>query len=346
MFEPGLENGSALRRLIDLAVTVRGVPQDHVLRLGSAVLAAPEPAPGRDEAPPGRARGPLGLSGLNYDSSPLQLCLTATGSGVRSRLLGDPAVFLADPLARYRESAAALDRVLSLTRSSRLRPLCERTLALHLPEDETGYSAYTDGTMWLAAGLDTPGCALYMDARRGGEQAAWSRLVGWLSDILPPSSDPARALEGLRGRVDLLSLGLEGTSPENTRAKVYFRLRELRRIEDLGIERLKDPRFGAFLHMTARETPLRLSSVVLCVGFRVATGEPSDAKIDLCGCPNCLSYSPARWGEVARELAARFSLETLPLEECAAQSEVAFVGFGLDDDLAPRLNVYLKALPS
>ena len=75
-------------------------------------------------------------------------------------------------------------------------------------------------------------------------------------------------------------------------------------------------------------------------------GEPSDAKIDLCGCPNCLSYSAARWGEVARELAARFSLETLPLEGCAAQSEVAFVGFGLDDDLAPRLNVYLKALPS
>ena len=41
----------------------------------------------------------------------------------------------------------------------------------------------------------------------------------------------------------------------------------------------------------------------------------------------------------------KFGFGTVPIEEWLGETEMAFVGFGLDHRGAARLNLYLKALP-
>jgi len=327
---------STVDSLLDLAASVTGVPRDVVVRLGETLIAEPPDGSG--------PRG--GRSGLNYDQSPIQLCFSSGPEGLHCRLLADPALELADPVQRLDASYAAMTRTVELTSSPAMRPFCDRTLQLHLPDHAIGPDDYPDGILWIAAGVDTPGMAMYVDARRGGDELAWPRLRNWFAALLPDMSEADRALDVLRGRARLMCLGVEGAAPSNARAKLYWRLGSASPLSAIGIDRFRDPRFQRFLEIVMRERRIRLTGVVPSAGFKIDSGALSDVKLDVCACPGCLDWPAHDWSAIVSALGAEFGFASLPVAEWLAFGEMAFIGFGLDGRGGPRLNIYLKPLRS
>ena len=326
---------SAIDSLLDLAASATHTPREHVARLGAALLATL-----RTDAGP---RG--GRSGLNYDQSPLQVCFSIGSEGVHCRLLADPALELADTPMRFAASYAAMTEAVTLTSSTSMRALCDRTLELNLPEDGLAPDDYPDGVLWVAAGVDTPGVAMYVDARRGGDEVAWPRLRNWFASLLPDMSAADAALNALRGDSHLMCLGVEGVAPSNARAKLYWRLASPKPIGAIGIDRFDDSRFHRFLAVVMRDRDIRLTGVVPSIGFRLENGMLSDVKLDVCACRKCLDWSPSEWESILVELNAEFGFPRVPVAEWISHGEMAFIGFGLDHRDTPRLNLYLKCAP-
>jgi hypothetical protein len=331
---PTATDDAALRKLLRGTAVVAGIDDRSVRLLGDAILATPPPGAGRLG----------GRSALNHDGSPLQLCLTADAQGVRSRLLGDPAHVLGDGRARYRASLAAVDRVLAASGSESLGELVARTLDLNLPTGPDEPFDYPDGVLWLGAGVGTPGAAVYMDARRGGPEPAWARLGRWLRAVAGDSADVDAFVSGIRGRSRLMSLGIEGLSASLARAKVYWRLPRPMPLADTGVSGFDHPDFASFLRLCVGEREIRLTGIVLNAGFGVGTGRRSDTKLDVCGCPGCLALSDQEAVETVDRLTDRWDLPRLPVARALRHGELAFLGFGLDHRLHPRLNVYIKPL--
>ena len=97
--------------------------------------------------------------------------------------------------------------------------------------------------------------AIYVDARKGGRTAA-SPGCGAGSMKPPAPRSNSRFFDALDSHARLMCLGLEGVSADRCRAKVYWRLDQVRRLDNLGIppwrirassafssrrERLRDP---------------------------------------------------------------------------------------------------------
>lgn len=322
--------------LIRGAAKIGGVDPERATRLGQALLAAP--VNGKE------VRG--GRSGLNNNGSPLQFCMSASADGIGYRLLADPASELADPLARYRASYSAIESVLDLTGSSSIDSLFQQTLQLNLPSEEDKFVDYPDGVMWLAANLDGPGCAMYVDARRGGEQVALERLGHWLTKLCSPTNDIDALLRSLKIQSRLMCLGVEGVSPAYARAKVYWRLAEAVRLDQLGLEGFKDRSFTEFLSLSVGQRRINLTGIVLNAGIDVATGNWADVKLDVCGCQNCLNYSAAEAIQAGGAITSHFGLASLPLAEALEYGELAFFGLGLDARGKRRFNVYLRPFSS
>jgi len=283
-----------------------------------------------------------GVSGLNYDGSPLQLCLSSSPERVSCRLLVDPACDQSDPLARYQNSLVAVSRALSANESTTsLSAVFERTLALNLPNQGEPFS-YPDGVLWVAVGLDSPGCALYVDARRGGAEIAHSRLVNWLKETCGSTEDVLTLASALGGKARLMCLGIEGVSSRLSRAKVYWRLDKPRLLSDVGLDRFRNPLFIRFLALCLGNRTIRLDGIVLNAGVAVATGQLSDVKLDVCGCLHCLNYAPEEAVRVSDAISDQFGLCRLPVQEALSYGEVAFFGLGIDGAGRARFNVYLK----
>jgi hypothetical protein len=283
-----------------------------------------------------------GRSGLNYDGSPLQFCMSASRNGVSYRLLGDPAWELAEPLDRYHASCVALEEVIALTSSRPLAPLLHSTLALNLPESEADIRQYPDGVMWLAGSLNGPGCAMYVDARRGGAEIALERLMNWLHAI-SADTEHTRELHGaLQRNADLMCLGIEGVSMERARAKVYWRMRQPAGLDELQLSPFCDPGFVTFLNLCLGQRSIRLTGIVLNAGIHIPTGQWADVKLDVCGCRNCLDFSAQEALEVANSLTSAFDLAPLPVATALEYGEIAFWGFGLDAQGQQRINIYFK----
>lgn len=327
-----VERTSAVELLLDLAASVTGAPRDLVARLGETLLATP-PA---DAGPRG------GRSGLNYDQTPMQLCFSIGPEGVHGRLLADPALELGDPVQRFDASYEAMTRTLALASSPAMRTLCDRTLELHLPENGIQPDDYPDGTLWLAAGVDTPGMAMYVDARRGGDALAWPRLRNWFAALLPEMREAGAALDAIRNNAELMCLGVEGMAPANARAKLYWRLVAPAALNAIGIERFRDARFQTFLEIAMRDRDIRLTGIVPSIGFKIESGALSDVKLDVCACRGCLDWSPSDWTAILHQLGSELGFPSVPIEKWLEHGEMAFIGFGVDQRETPRLNIYLK----
>lgn len=321
----------SLEALLDAAARVGGTPRAHLGALGRTVLAPP----------PGGGELRSDASGLNHDGSPLQWCLSAGPGGAAARLLGDPACTVTDQLARYRAGRANIPALVAATRSEGMRPLLDATLAAHVPADDDWRDEYPDGVLWLAAGVDTPGCGTYVDARRGGPDAAWERIDRWLHD-LTGSAAAADVYRGIRQRSRLMCVGVEGTCPDDARAKVYWRMAEATRLDAVGVPAFAAPEFARFVELCVGARRMRLTGVVLCAGVKVATGAFADAKLDLCTCPNCLDYTPDESARVAAAVSEAFGIAPLPLADALETTELAFLGLGVDARGRVRFNAYFK----
>ena len=283
-----------------------------------------------------------GLSGLNYDCTPLQVVLTAGSDRVGIRLLGDPCCDVPDPADRYDASLNAMLCVLESAGSKSLGALLRRTLELNLPRERALLSDYPDGVMWLGAGLDGPGLAMYVDCRRGGHTVALERLHTWLRAVCGDTSDVASLVSALRNNTLLMCLGIEGLSFANARAKVYWRLDRPAELKSLGIPGFADSAFTQFLSLLVGDRRIRLSGIVLNAGIHVNGGEWADVKLDVCGCRNCLNLTQEEAAAAISALTSHFGLLPLPVADILEYGEFAFCGLGIDVRGQRRLNVYIK----
>jgi len=319
---------ASLSRLIDGAAAISGVDADEVRDLAGLML-APQ-------------RGGRSCSALNYDSSPIQFCVTNTPDRQRFRLLIDPASTEPDIEHRYRLSREALRAMARHKNQADLAALFEQTLDFHVDESDLDHP---DGVLWIGCTLEEPGgLAMYVDARRGGPEAAFDRLSRWYLDLAGPN--PPRALhdflDRLREHARLMCLGLEGSSPSRTRAKVYWRLDQPRLLSELGIAGLDDPRILEFLDVAAGDREIRLDGIVLNAGFHVGSGRPTDIKVDLCCCGNCLSWDADEACRRIDRLARRIGVAAPPVDRMLDYGELANIGVGLNHAGELRMNTYLK----
>jgi hypothetical protein len=281
------------------------------------------------------------VSSLNHDGSPVQLAWSNNSRETRLRILVDPGAVCAVPERRLR-TERALEIVARRAADTRVDALLRKTLiALCDPADRD--SEFPDGFAWVGAALDGPGFCAYVDARAGGDQnAAWRNIGRWLQATLASDAAARPILERLASEVEIQSAGIEGIGADDAVAKIYWRLPALVPIERFGEAGFATPEIVRFLDIALEQNAMRLSGLVLGLGFAVRTGEIVGVKLDLCGCPRCLNLGNAAWRQRVDAACDAFGLARFPPCALDVSGEVAFVGIGRASGGAVRLNLYTK----
>ncbi|HVR99483.1 MAG TPA: hypothetical protein VMW27_22865 [Thermoanaerobaculia bacterium] len=322
MFPGSTRRLSSLAGLLALAGRSSGIGMDRACDLARDLLAFP---PGQEEWTGGR-------SALNADGSPLQLSLSTTDAGQRWHLVADPAFFLAEPADRLATAREAAVRLFACGGAGELTELCRRSISY--------------GPLWLAAGLDGAAKAVYVFAQPAPGEDTWDRVRAWLADVLPDPGPAYATVEALRGHARLAFVCLEGTDRSDARAKLYWRLTAPRSLAAMGVDLLRHPSFTSFLAACLEDKAIGLEGLVLSAGFRVATGEPCDAKVDVCG--HCLDLPVGGWIDLIAGCARAFGLRPVPAADLLGAAPgpgagVAALGLGLDSQGRHRLNLYLSS---
>ena len=284
---------------------------------------------------------PAGRSALNNDGVPFQLCLTAKRAGWDLRLLGDPWSALPTE-ARYAASLGALPSLLESGGAAALRAAVETTIRLIFPDSPEARAAYRDGFLWFALSPGRPGAAIYAEAAPLGVAGGWQAAERWLAAVLPESSPALAAVRQLSRVAVLASVALEGATPEDARAKLYFRFARPAALDALEIPLFTEPAVMRVLELAIGDRTLDLDGLVMSAGFSLASGALTDVKLDLCG--HCLAYETGEWLAVIEACRRELDLAPLPLDHAltALNCEIAFLGVGTDVRGECRLNVYLK----
>lgn len=277
-----------------------------------------------------------GISSLNHDGSPIELCLTAGSGRHHWRIVADPAFDRLIPAERLAAATLALDALTRRGGAGELRAVVSRLLEVHLAM--TPVEAFSDGVFWIAGGLDGTGAAIYLDARPHDD--GWQAARTIASAILPDGSAASDAIRGLERAAIPSSFAIEGTSLTDARFKIYFRLRAPIALAEWGAPELADPRYLRFLGIVLRDAEISRDGLVGCLGFSLATGSPADSKIDVCG--HCLPWDAAAWIAILEQSAGELGIALPPLASALESSAVAFTGLGIDRGRGARLNLYLK----
>jgi hypothetical protein len=323
---------SKVGQLMSVAQQLSSAPSATVKHLCDQILGLPEE----------QVDYCTNASCLNNDGVPLQLCLSADRQGTKLRLIGDPGVHIEDLESRYQSAQTSLDRCLDGSDLMALSPLVTSTLAQFIPDCPIARSHYHQGFMWLALSPDQPGMAFYLETSPLGK-GVWETVRAWLVAVLPSVEIASGVIAKLQDHCVVVSVGLEGHDFDHCRAKVYFRLAESIALDQLGIDQLIQSEMMEFLQLAMGDFGVDREGLVMSIGFSVNRGDLIDVKIDLCG--HCLAYTNSEWLDVIEGLTQRFGLKPLQLDDVLLHHsvEVAFIGLGLDRNLQPRLNVYLKA---
>lgn len=284
-------------------------------------------------------------STLNNDGSPIQICLGLRpgNAGPNTRLIIDPHRGARDAPSRRRQSQDALARLAGWFAPD-VATLCTSALE-HMAPSGRGIPYLRDGgDAWLAAGIGGRGVAIYATARWGDPASRWARALAWLADLSPAATQAAKTLAKLAEHSILISVGVEGSCADDARAKFYWRPKGSAPLSGLGVALLTHEALPAFLSDATERMATPVSAIVGSVGVSVATGALADVKLDLCG--HCVPRSRNDWAQRIDRLASRHGLTAPPFMALArdAPIEIAFVGLGIDRDLQPRLNIYLKPI--
>jgi hypothetical protein len=321
--------------ITNMAADICGVPYSEIAGLSDTLLALPKP----DENP---VLG--GRSGLNSDGTPLQFCISSRKEGWAGRLIADPASTYFIVEDRYLKSIDAIELLFERSKSAELKPLFEEMVKFHLPESKS-VEDYPDGVFWLGSPVQGSGIAIYMDGRRGGNEIGWNRLRDWLRMMMPEISGLDEWIDATGKVGDIMSIGFEGSSLKNVRAKIYWRLREAALLDSLNCEILKHQEFKNFLGELAGDKQLRLFGMVFSLGFHISSQQFFDVKIDMCGCKDCLNYSASEWVGKFKHFTEKYNIAPFPVsrEMLEYNAAVSYFGFGMDVRQEKRLNLYLNS---
>jgi hypothetical protein len=273
----------------------------------------------------------------------LQVSVSLAGGGGRPtiRLVADPASNVVDGQKRWVQAGGILSLVMA-SHAPQLEVLCRSVIRYGLPAKRATVAALPSGAIWLAADLSGQGMALYATAKWGDRGDRWLRTRRWLDEVLPDASACGEILNRLAVRATLVSVGVEGVTPENARAKLYWRLDRAAALQDLGLPLLGSPEILEFLAATIEDRRIPYAAIVGSVGFRIADGNVCDVKLDVC-C-HCVRRTTTDWMRVVQNCIAHNNLAELSAR-CTAlleTIELAFIGFGMDTKRKPRLNIYFK----
>ncbi len=302
-----------------------GVTQDDVLTLASMCDAQLDAGGWR--------------STLNNDGFPLQACVTTDDTIRRARLLVDPASTELDVALRLRRGLRALVEALDALPDPAVRYQFMRAVETCLPP-ASALSSLRSGALWIGLDLGGRGAAAYVTARWGHASARWPRALDWLARWAGPAV-PA-ALAALPEVADLTSVGVEGRARAAPRAKLYFRLRRPCPLTALGVPFFLEEATSRFLRLALEEFALRRDGLVCSVSADLFSDRLRDGKIDVCA--HCTPRSPGEWVRCLNRVARELQLANPALDEMLLASRLApaFVGLGVGDRGARRLNVYLK----
>jgi hypothetical protein len=323
------EIAPSLAGLVEWGACLAGSPLKETARLAGILLETRQDV--------------LWRSSLNNDGSPLQVCISLPTRIARPavRLIADPAANSEDWQTKWNRSREVMSAVIE-SHAPQLNSLCNSVLEHILPTEPTIRAALTSGLAWLAVDLTGRGMALYATTRWGDSTQRWTRTRRWLQEVLPASSAAEEVLDRLTTNALLVSAGIEGATAGNARAKLYWRLRETASLHDLGIPLFKSAALHEFLHDVIENRRIPRTGIVGSISFNVASGCVHDVKLDICG--HCVRRTSADWMNVIERTIARNELQPFPVE-CQLwpdTTELAFIGFGVDAKLSPRLNIYFK----
>jgi hypothetical protein len=281
------------------------------------------------------------LSTLNNDGYPVQACIT-TARGLRKfRLLFDPASDEQCPVSRYQRARHAFNQLPATDGGRELVVTMKHMLAGFLPDVLSISTSIPSGLIWLACDVRRKGFAVYTSAKWCPSEERWGIVMKWLDAL---STDRISGLlTGMSCIADIVSVGLEGSTPDNLRVKIYFRQKHAVRLSDMGISLFSCEEVVEFLRLAIGGYTLSRSGLVFSVSIRLATANIEDIKIDVCG--HCTPRTSEAWNNVTGQLTGAFALAGLSSAEqelSRGNIEVAFLGFGIDAERTVRMNVYYK----
>jgi len=166
--------------------------------------------------------GSPGCSGLNADQAPMQLCITLSHKSAKFRLITDPASDEAVYSRRYLRAKNALRKTLELTRTQGIGELAEDLLNTFGPQSNSHLEDFKNGVFWLAASVDAPGIAVYLDTSVYSIDTAWDKTEKWFVSVLERPKNTASMIATIRPYCWLSSVGVEGYDRDRSRLKLYM----------------------------------------------------------------------------------------------------------------------------
>jgi hypothetical protein len=288
--------------------------------------------------------GCRGVSGLNSDGAPLQLCVTLTDKDPKFRLIADPASDAAVIATRIHRSKMALHRVLTRTETHTMAQPIFDLLSLLEPSDRQERDRFSHGLFWIGASADAPGVAVYADTSTRSQEEGWALVDRWIFTTTLGMRKGQKRMDALRSCCKVSSLGIEGVDSTHYRCKIYaYPTGEL----PTGIMGRVVPHLDSFASSSCFQTIMRDASlepddILLNIGMDPLLQSVVDAKIDIR--VSELGHSANLLSISVEECCHTLGLVSFPFSKMARHFDLAysFVGFGADKNGRKRMNVYLK----
>ncbi|MCA9623446.1 MAG: hypothetical protein KC731_30705 [Myxococcales bacterium] len=315
------------QRLLRLAARLSGQPEVDA-RVVEGVLGA-------------RRTGERFASSLNNDGSPLQICVSLRGDGQSVRLVGDPHADVRCARTRAIEAVRCAYQAARRWGAPSARPLLHATVSTVLPP-AVRYHLLDHGATWLGArAAGGEGFAAYFTLGWAPEPRRPEIARSWLREVLVDATEAVGFVDAIQGATVFSAAAIEGHGAEDMRFKLYVYLRQPAVIYDLGVPLLERERFDDFLNVVMQKRSVGLDGLLLSCAFDRA-GRPSAAKVDLCG--HCLAHGRETWRQLVDTVSESQGIARFPWDVLADAPtiETGFVGWAVERDASPRMNLYFK----
>lgn len=286
-----------------------------------------------------------GESGLNADQTPMQLCITSSVGEIQCRLIADPCSHESIPAQRYRRALQAMPSVHERTGTQANAALVASMLTHFSPSDPPFVDLFTRGVFWVGASLEKDGIAIYTDTSPHTIDSAWDHARQFIHDACTDGLPAASVIERLRAYCWLSSIGIEGSSPENSRIKLYARMYQM--MPEGTVGNLFPPvnaliESGA-LSALVGDRGLSFEDVLFNFGFHATSGKLEDLKIDISG--SALALDAAQLEKTVAHCCEALRLQPINVEALLSRFNLApsFLGIAINTSGKKRLNIYLKA---
>ncbi|MDT8853587.1 hypothetical protein RNZ50_00780 [Paracoccaceae bacterium Fryx2] len=290
--------------------------------------------------------GGCGVSGLNHDGSPLQLCLGLRADRAGWRVILDPALGPGPAQLRHDRARRALARDLAAQGAAGAWPEFDRLLADCGPDAALPAADFAHGAFWVGAEIGGPGRAIYVDAAARPAAEGWARAATAFRACAAAEGEIGPTLAALADVAVPSSVGIEVRGGQR-RLKLHCRLRAAPPQGALAaaLPMLADSRLLSAVAALMQGGPgLSLHGFVIEAAFDAETGLLGDAKLDL-AMPELWPPAVALHRSRAAAAALGVNWPDTSVARLSGFARLSYVGIGRGADGQTRLNLYFKPAP-